>query len=70
MSRAHAIEIILSLGDETPHDDISRFCDFAGIDKARFMTIAATFRNGAIWKQDADGTWRIPDFLIPEWSWA
>ncbi len=69
MTRAEAVEIIRQRGDETPIDDIRRFCRFAGITEQHFFAIAEKFRNHDIWFCD-NGIWKIKDFLIPEWSWA
>ena len=44
-------------GDETPHRDIAKFCRFCGITEATFFEIAERFRNPAVWKRRADGTW-------------
>lgn len=68
LTRDEAIRITRDLGDQTPRDDIAAFCAYVGIDEARFFAIAETFRNPAIWTRH-DGTWRIDDFLIPDWSW-
>ncbi|MCA1999321.1 MAG: N-acetyl sugar amidotransferase [Hyphomicrobiales bacterium] len=70
MTREAAIAVIRATGDQTPHADIDRFCAFAGIDRARFLAIAETFRNPAIWQRRADGRWHIPDFLLPDWTWT
>lgn len=70
MTRDKAIEIIRAASDQTPKDDISSLCDFAGITADRFHAIAETFRNRKIWKRDSDGVWRIPGFLIPDWNWS
>ncbi|HYF02553.1 MAG TPA: N-acetyl sugar amidotransferase [Patescibacteria group bacterium] len=69
MSRREAIEIIRKTGDDTPYDDIQKFCDFAGISKAEFFTICENFRNHDIWK-NVKGVWQIRDFLIPDWRWS
>jgi N-acetyl sugar amidotransferase len=70
LSRERAIEIIAATGDQTPAADIASFCAFAGIPASRFFAAAEQFRNHHIWRQRADGTWWIPDFLIPGWSWG
>lgn len=68
MSRHEAIEVIRGKGDETPLQDIEKFCAFAGIDLKRFYSIIEKFRNLDIWKKK-DGVWRIDDFLIADWRW-
>lgn len=68
MTRDRAIEIIRLTGDETPIEDIAKFCEFTGISTARFFAIAERFRNPKIWIR-ADGVWTIPGFLIPDWHW-
>lgn len=69
MTRERAIEVIRHTGDQEPVKDIEKFCAFAGITRRRFDEICERFRNQSIWKREADGTWRIPEFLIPEWRW-
>lgn len=69
ISRSDAIEYIRSKGDETPHDDIEKFCVFSGITSDQFFAIAEKFRNPEIWRQDRDDRWYIKDFLIPDWKW-
>jgi hypothetical protein len=69
MSRDDAIEVIRARGDDTPHDDIRRFCDFLRIDHDRFTRVVESFRNKAIWRRD-NGVWKMDDFLIPDWRWA
>jgi N-acetyl sugar amidotransferase len=69
MARPRAVEIIREIGDQTPRADIASFCAFSGIDVARFFEICEPFRNTRIWKRGADGVWRIPDFLLPDWNW-
>ena len=68
MAREEAIKAVREVGDQTPHDDIGRFCEFAGISKRRFFEIAEEFRNMNIWEKQ-NGKWIIKDFLIPNWSW-
>lgn len=69
MTRDDAITIIRAAGDQTPHSDISKFCDFSGISTDEFFAIAETFRNHDIWFRD-NGVWKIKDFLIQDWKWA
>lgn len=68
MTRDAAIAAVRARGDDTPRDDIRRFCAFAGITEARFFGIAERFRNRDIWER-REGTWTIPDFLLPDWDW-
>ncbi|MFN0161679.1 MAG: N-acetyl sugar amidotransferase [Burkholderiales bacterium] len=68
LSRSEAVAVIARAGDQEPAADIQRFCEFAGIDRARFDGIAETFRNPEVWHR-ADGRWKIPGFLIPDWEW-
>jgi len=70
MTRERAIEIIRKTGDQTPARDIEKFCAFAGITREHFYEICERFRNHAIWKRRPDGTWHIPDFIIPDWRWS
>ena len=69
ISRERALETISEKGDQTPHADINRFCDFAGITRERFFAIAETFRNRDIWQQRSDGVWYIPGFPVAGWRW-
>lgn len=68
MTRPQAIEWLRQRGDETPHDDILRFCDFAGITRTRFFEIIEKFRNPNIWSRRGQ-TWVMDGFLIPDWCW-
>lgn len=68
MTREEAVRIIREAGDQTPLDDIRRFCTFAGIDIADFLLLAERFRNPAVWTRES-GTWKINDFLISDWEW-
>ncbi len=43
LTRAQAIEIIQKMGDQTPHEDIEKFCRFAGITVERFFEIVERF---------------------------
>lgn len=69
MTREEAIGVLRTRGDETPREDVARFCEFVGITEARFCEIAEKFRNPEIWVK-RNGTWMIEDFLIPDWKWA
>lgn len=68
ISRADAVATVRKRGDDTPHSDIEKLCAFLEITPRDFFEIAETFRNTDIWKKDG-AVWRIPDFLIPDWSW-
>jgi N-acetyl sugar amidotransferase len=69
MSRDRAVAIIREQGDQTPHADIAAFCRFAGLSEGRFMQMCEVFRNPRIWQRAGNGSWHMPDFLIPDWSW-
>jgi hypothetical protein len=69
LTRAEAIGILRQRGDETPHEDIERFCAFVGITRQHFFELIEKFRNRDIWVR-RDGRWVIDNFLIPDWSWA
>lgn len=69
ISRQEAVEIIRQRGDETPYEDIEKFCSFIDISKAHFFAIAERFRNKDIWARN-NGYWKIRDFLISDWKWA
>lgn len=68
VSREDAVAVIAELGDQTPLQDISRFCRWTGIQEERFFAIAETFRNPAVWTR-ANGHWKIDDFLISDYPW-
>lgn len=69
LTRPAAIEWLRCRGDDTPLDDIDRFCTFAGTSRARFFDIIERFRNPDVWTR-RNGTWRIDGFLISDWRWA
>lgn len=69
ITRTDALEKLNSLGDETPYEDIRKFCTFASISVSRFFEIAETFRNKNIWKQE-NGVWKIDGFIDPRYSWT
>ncbi len=69
LDRQLAIETIRQRGDDTPWQDIERMCGFLGIGRDRFLEIADSFRNPAVWQRDGQ-VWRIPGFLIEDWSWS
>jgi N-acetyl sugar amidotransferase len=69
MSRDEAIRVVRGRGDETPHDDIARFCDFAHITRSRFNDVVERWRSRDVWTRRG-GRWVIDNFLIPDWSWA
>jgi N-acetyl sugar amidotransferase len=68
LSRDEAIEILRRRGDETPHDDIQKFCQWLGITPQRFFDIVEKFRNREVWVKK-DGRWMIEDYLISDWGW-
>ena len=68
IARDQAIQILRERGDETPYDDVSKFCDFIEIPVKHFFEIAEKFRDTSIWSLQ-DGKWIIKDFLIPDWNW-
>lgn len=69
MTRDEAVAAVRSRGDETPSSDIDRLCAFLDIPRQHFFDICETFRNSAIWYRDGE-TWKIRDFLIPDWKWT
>jgi N-acetyl sugar amidotransferase len=69
LSREDAIAIVRERGDETPNEDIERFCGYVGITRARFDEIVERFRNRDLWVR-RNGHWTIDDFLIRDWSWS
>jgi N-acetyl sugar amidotransferase len=69
MTRAEAVRLVQEMGDQTPHDDIRKFCDFAGITQEHFFDVIEKFRNREVWSR-RDGRWMIEGFLIPDWHWT
>lgn len=68
ITRDDAIRIVRQRGDETPHGDIAKLCEFLGITTERFFEIAETFRNAEVWLRDGT-TYKISGFLVPDWDW-
>ncbi len=68
LTRDQALALIRARGEETPERDIASLCAFLGITRERFAAIAEGFRNKAIWSHEG-GVWKIPGFLIPDFSW-
>ncbi len=69
LTRDAAIDILRGLGDETPHEDIDKFCRFIGMSNPEFFDTCENFRNRDLWVKD-HGTWKIKDFLIQDWKWT
>ena len=69
ISRSEAIEKIKDLGEQTPEKDIDKLCKFVNISKKTFFTLCEKFRNHDIWFKD-NKTWKIRNFLIPDWKWS
>jgi N-acetyl sugar amidotransferase len=69
MTREQAIEIIRQRGDDTPHEDIEKFCAFVGITTVHFFDVIEKFRNPEIWVK-YHGRWMINNFLISDWHWT
>jgi N-acetyl sugar amidotransferase len=69
ITREQAIEMVRVRGDQTPHDDIRRFCEHVGITEEHFFEVAERFRNPEVWER-RDDRWAVRDFLVPDWSWA
>lgn len=68
ITRKQAIEIIKEKGDQTPCDDIEKFCHFLGIKVKEFFEIIEKFRNPNIWVR-RNNRWVIDNFIIPDWNW-
>jgi len=68
LTRAAALDIVRKRGDETPHEDIAKLCHFLGVRRETFFETCEAFRNQEIWYRDGS-TWKIRDFIIPDWSW-
>lgn len=68
LTREQAVAIIRARGDQTPREDIAKFCRFTGIDETRFYELVEPFRNPRVWERRG-GRWTIPGFLVEDWSW-
>lgn len=68
ITRDDAIQIVKEYGDQTPYDDIKKFCKYVNISTDRFFSICETFRNSSIWTKN-QGKWMINEYLIPDWRW-
>lgn len=68
-TREEAIRILRERGDETPHADIAKFCEFVGMDRQAFFEVSERFRDRSIWTR-RDGRWAIEGFLVPDWTWS
>ena len=68
MSRFEAIDIISKMKEQAPYEDITKLCFFMDIQESQFWEIAESFRNSAVWSFK-NGTWMIPDFIVPNWEW-
>lgn len=69
ITRDAAIDVIRETGDQTPHDDITHFCEHVGMGRQHFDAIADGFRDRSIWTRRSDGVWSISDFLLEDWGW-
>lgn len=69
MTREQAIAVLRRRGDETPDEDIDRFCSWAAITREHFFDVIERFRNLDIWKHDGKH-WVIDGFLIRDWCWS
>ncbi len=68
ISREQAIEIVRQQGDQTPREDIAKFCQFVGIGETSFFDRIEKFRNLEIWHKQNE-KWMLKDFLITDWKW-
>jgi N-acetyl sugar amidotransferase len=68
LSRDEAIRIVRETGDQTPHGDIAKLCEWLRIPVDRLFEIAESYRDPRIWNR-RDGHWMIDGFLIDDWQW-
>ena len=68
LTRDEAIDIIRTRGDETPIDEINKFCKYLDITIKEFFSIANSFRNKNIWVNEKN-KFILKDFLIDGWDW-
>jgi hypothetical protein len=69
LSREDALATLRKRGNETPHEDIDKFCSWLGITVKHFYELAERFRNHDVWTK-RDGKWVVDGFLIDDWNWA
>lgn len=69
ITRRDAIKILKEMGEQTPHEDIRKFCAFLNIHQENFWEIIQKFRNPEIWVRH-NGKWIIKDFLVNDWNWT
>ena len=69
ITREGALKVIKAGGVETPHEEISSFCDYVQISIAQFYEIAEKFRDTDIWFHNGVN-WEIKDFLIHDMEWV
>lgn len=65
LSREEAVRIVQERGDETPYEDIDKFCHFIGITNDHFFDVIEKFRNPDIWIK-RNGGWMIDNFMESE----
>ena len=68
ITREQALDIIRRSGDQTPREDIEKFCAFLGISTRHFFDVIEKFRNPEIWVR-RNGRWEIDGFIVPDWEW-
>jgi N-acetyl sugar amidotransferase len=69
LTRDEALQLLRQRGDETPHDDIKRLCDWLDISVDHFYEVIEKFRNRDVWVRK-NGTWMIEDFILPDYPWS
>jgi len=68
LTRTAAIAELRRAGDETPTQDIAKFCAYVGLTEREYHETLEGFRNRELWSR-RDGKWVIDDFLIPDFTW-
>lgn len=68
LTRQQAIDTIRASGDQTPHEDLAKFCAFLGITTRHFFDVIERFRSHGIWVR-RNGRWEIDGFIVPDWEW-
>lgn len=69
LSREAAIEHLARRGDETPWEDIERFCAYTGLSREQYFQVAEHLRDRKLWSR-RDGQWVIDGFLVPDFDWS
>lgn len=65
-SRLSACETIGLVKSADSSTDVNEFCEYVEISNSDFVAYAEKHRDTQIWHRGADGSWVIPDFIVPD----